>query len=478
MPRLTIAGTTSGVGKTTLTAGLLSALRGRGLQVQPFKAGPDYIDPSYHSLAAGRICRNLDAWMLQPPALRSSFARACRDAQVAIVEGVMGVYDGFGYDDEEGSTAHLAKLIDSPVVIVLNAAAMGRSAGAQALGYARYDEALRIAGFIANNVGSPAHGRGVAHAVEAATGLPCFGWLPRASGLEIPERHLGLIPTAEPGRWESFIAAAAAHVSEYLDVDGLLRLCIEGARPLPRPVVDDTQVLPDASHGGDGECPRRRPVIAVARDEAFSFYYEDNLELLKAAGAELAFFSPLHDVSLPAGCSALYIGGGFPEIYAAGLAANEGLRNDVRRAIAGGLPTYAECGGLMYLTGSLTDLEGKRYPMAGVLPGRSVMTRRLTMGYRTATACRDTFLAPAGFSVRGHEFHYSDWIDLPEILPAAYILADRQGKACRAEGFAAENLVASYIHLHFGAAPELAARLVAACRAHAGRSAGEEDPYA
>ena len=259
VPRLTIAGASSSVGKTTLTAGLLAVLRGRGIKVQPFKAGPDYIDPSYHTLAAGRPSRNLDAWMLKPPALRAAFTRACADAELAIVEGVMGLYDGFGYDDEEGSTAHLAKLIDSPVVIVLNVSSLGRSAGALALGYARYDARVRIAGFIANNAGSASHGQGVSHAITAATGLPCFGWLPRNPALVIPERHLGLIPTAEPGQWESFIAASAAHVSEHLDVDRLLALAVSEARPLPSPIENAwaAATLPACREACDRRSARR-----------------------------------------------------------------------------------------------------------------------------------------------------------------------------------------------------------------------------
>ncbi len=456
MLRLVIAGASSGVGKTTLTAGLIGALRRRGLTVQPFKTGPDYIDPSYHTLAAGRPTRNLDTWMLPPQAIRASFARACRGADLALIEGVMGLYDGFAYDDEEGSTAHLAKLLEAPVVLVLDASHMARSAGALALGYARFDPQLRLIGFIANRVGSPAHGQGVAQAITAATGLPCFGWLPRADALCIPERHLGLVPTAEPGRWKDFLAAAADHVTEHLDLDRLLA-AIEEASPVPPPSIAP-QVSSSRRTG-----PQAR--IAVARDEAFSFYYEDNLDLLREAGAELLFFSPLRDKTLPSAIDGVYIGGGFPEVYAAALAENEPLRVALRRAIASGLPTYAECGGLMYLTESITDLEGRVHPMVGVLPGRSVMTGRLTMGYRLVTARADNLLAPAGMRLRGHEFHYSEWVDRPAELPPAYLIAPRQGGREAPEGFARGNLLASYVHLHFAAAPSLAERFVTCCRA-------------
>lgn len=453
-PRVVIAGTHSGVGKTTLTAGLIAALRQRGLTIQPFKAGPDYIDPTYHTLAAGRTCRNLDTWMLSPEAVQAAFVRGCQGADIAIIEGVMGLYDGFGYEDEIGSTAHLAKLLKAPVILTLDASHMARSAGAVALGFARLDPALRLAGFIVNQVAGLAHGQGVVDAVTKATGLPCLGWLPRAESLQIPERHLGLIPTAEPGRWQSFIAAAAELVSRHLDLDGLLQIAQAHSIPIEAP----------ASPWGGIGYPGSGVRIAVARDEAFSFYYEDNLDLLRGAGAEVIPFSPLRDPDLPAGTDGLYIGGGFPELYAEGLAANVSLRASLRQRIAAGMPTYAECGGLMVLTEAITDLDGRTYPMVGALPGRSVMTGRLTMGYRLVTTCADTLLALAGQVLRGHEFHYSEWVDRPATIPHAYLVAPREGGEARPEGFARGHVLASYVHLHFGARPELATRFVHACR--------------
>jgi cobyrinic acid a,c-diamide synthase len=454
-PRLVIAGAHSGAGKTTLTAGLIAALRRRGLAVQPFKVGPDYIDPTYHTLAAGRPCRNLDAWMLPPDAVVAAFARGCRGADLAVIEGVMGLFDGFGYDDETGSTAHVAKLLAAPVVLVLNIRSLARSAAALAQGYANFDPDLPLAGFILNHAGSAAHGEGVARAVTGATGLPCFGWLPRDERLRIPERHLGLVPTAEPGRWEAFIAAAAEHVARYLDLDALL--AVAGTAP---PVV-----AVETLHATSLQQPRAR--IAVARDEAFNFYYEDNLDLLREAGAELAFFSPLADAALPTGVRGLYIGGGFPEVYADRLAANAALRGELAAAITAGLPTYAECGGLMYLTQSITDLAGRAHPMVGALPGRSLMAGRLTLGYRQATTLANTFLAPAGLTVRGHEFHYSEWIDRPAGQAAYRIAAGKNQPDCL-EGFASATLLASYVHLHWGACPDLAMRFVAACRQEKG----------
>ncbi|GAB4535244.1 MAG: cobyrinate a,c-diamide synthase [Anaerolineae bacterium] len=461
--RLVLAGTHSGVGKTTLTAGLIAALRQRGLIVQPFKVGPDYIDPSYHTLATAhkpgdanvRPCRNLDSWMIPPGRVCDLFACASQGTDIALIEGVMGLYDGFGYQDESGSTAQVARLLNAPVILVLDASHMARSAGALALGYQRFDPALSLAGFILNQVGSESHARGVAGVVEEATGLPVLGWLPRDARLKIPERHLGLVPTAEAGRWSIFIEAAAQLVAHHLDLDRLLAI----ARRSPElPIPDLSTYLPGGQRLAGGG---HTPTIAVARDEAFSFSYEDNLDLLRAAGAEIAFFSPLHDAALPPGTVCIVLSGGFPELYAARLSENTEMQQALRQAHRLGVPVYAECGGLMYLTETITDLEGQEYPMLGLLPGRSRMTGRLTLGYRLAQAAGDSWLLAEGETVRGHEFHYSSWEDRPDDLPPAYYLLppDGQGEP-RPEGARLGNLWASYVHLHFWSKPELASRFV------------------
>jgi cobyrinic acid a,c-diamide synthase len=450
--RLVIAGTHSGVGKTTLTASLIAALRRRGLAVQPFKVGPDYIDPTYHSLAAGRPCRNLDTWMVPSDRVRSLFARATAGADVAVIEGVMGLYDGADYDGETGSTAEVGKLLAAPVIVVLDASKMARSAGALALGYQRFDEGVPLAGFIVNRVAGEGHGSGVAAAVTKATGLPVFGWLPREEALHVPERHLGLIPTREPGRWDEFIRSAADVVTRHLDIDRLLAVAGQAA-PLPVTVTAEPRPTED------------RPVIAVARDEAFHFIYEDNLDLLRAAGAEIAFFSPLRDAALPPGTGAVILSGGFPEVYAAALAANRPMQAALRAAHRQGLPIYAECGGLMYLTQAVIDDEGARHEMVGLLPGRSAMSGRLTLGYRLARPASDSWLLPDGATVRGHEFHYSVWEDRPADLPPAWLLLPRTGEGeARPEGARLGGLWASYVHLHFAARPGLAARFVLAAR--------------
>jgi cobyrinic acid a,c-diamide synthase len=448
--RLVIAGTHSGVGKTTLTAGIIVALRRRGLTVQPFKVGPDFIDPTYHSLAAGLACRNLDTWMLPPERVRTIFARAVRAVDVAIIEGVMGLYDGAGYDDEAGSTCEVAKLLSAPVFVVLDAWSMARSAGAVALGFQRFD-ALPLGGFIVNRVAGEEHGRGVASAIARATGLPVLGWLPREEVLRVPERHLGLVPTREPGRWLEFTEAAGDLVARHLDLDGLLA---SARRAPPLPAMQDA----DPQRSGD------RAVIAVARDEAFHFTYEDNLELLRAAGARIVFFSPMRDAALPEGTAAVVLSGGFPEVYAQPLAANRALHTALRAAHRQGLPIYAECGGLMYLTQAIVDGDKRRHEMVGLLPGQCVMSGRLTLGYRVARSAGGSWFLGKGEAVRGHEFHYSAWDGRPDNLPPAYFLLPRSGTGePRAEGARVGNLWASYLHVHLGAKPELASRFIDAC---------------
>jgi cobyrinic acid a,c-diamide synthase len=467
--RLVIAGTHSGVGKTTLTAGIIAVLRRRGMTVQPFKVGPDYIDPTYHALAAGQPCRNLDTWMLPPERVQSLFTHATADADVAIIEGVMGLYDGADYDGDIGSTAEVAKLLAAPVVVVLDASKMARSGGAVAVGYQRFDNGVPLAGFLVNRVAGDSHGRGVASAITKATGLPVLGWLPREEALHVPERHLGLIPTNEPGRWDDFLRAACDVVARHLDIDHLLVIA-QQAQPLcgaasVRRFCQDRQAEAAPLKGN-------RPVIAVARDEAFQFTYEDNLDLLRAAGAEIVFFSPLRDVQLPPRTGGVILSGGFPEVYAAQLAGNCAMHAAVRAVHRQGLPIYAECGGLMYLTRAIIDADRRTHEMVGLLPGRSVMSGRLTLGYRLACAAGDSWLLPRGETVRGHEFHYSTWEDRPADLPPAWTLLPRTGEGQpRPEGASVVRLWASYVHLHFAARPGLAERFVAAARLFAGGGA-------
>ena len=461
MKGFVVAGTASGVGKTTLTLGLIAALRRRGLTVQPFKVGPDYIDPSYHAVAAGRPCRNLDSWMLPEAAVRTLFARATQDADVAVVEGVMGLFDGRSSEGDVGSTAHVARLLSLPVVLVLDAARTARSAAATALGFARFETRVNVVGCLLNNVASERHRQLVAEAVEGEAGLPVLGALGRAPEFRLEERYLGLVPTAERGLPDGLLDRLTGAVEQSIDLDRLLSLAAI------------TSVTDDAD-GADGLFPSApvstRVRIGVARDAAFTFYYADNLDLLRAWGAELVEFSPLDDRTLPTDVGALYFGGGFPELFADRLAANSSLLADVRRAAVAGMPIVAECGGLMYLGEALTGREGRRRRMVGVLPTQSSLERgRLTLGYREVAALRDSPLLHVGESVRGHEFHWSV-SPAPPASSAAYRL---DGADERLEGFASDSLVASYVHLHFGADARLAPRFVdvAAAWARAGGTA-------
>ncbi len=453
MKRLIIAAPHSGSGKTTVCAGLIAALRRRGLKLTPFKAGPDYIDPTYHALAAGEPCHNLDSWMLTPAQVQSSFARRSRHSDIALIEGVMGLFDGHSGHDDTGSAAHLARLLNTSVLLVLDVKAMARSAAALVKGFAEFDPHVKIVGVLLNRVGSPTHARMVQEAIECETGVPVVGHLFHEEAFLLPERHLGLIPTAEPGRWQQWVEMVGNAVEQHVDLDRLLALA--EAPPLPRlPDRDDPFVpVTDTAHA----------VIAVAYDAAFNFHYADNLDLLRAAGAELALFSPLHDRDLPCGTQAIYLCGGFPEMYAAELAANGAIREQLRQAHAARLPIYGECGGLMYLTEAIIDIHGQSHAMVGLLPGRARMEQRVTLGYRLLQAQHDTWLWRKGETMRGHEFHYSTWQDRPATFPYLYeFQPDTYRLTGQLEGVWQGNLLASYTHLHFLAKPELAARFVAA----------------
>lgn len=449
-PRLIIAAPASGTGKTTVATGLMAALA-RSHRVQGFKVGPDYIDPMYHNAATGRPSRNLDTWMVDRGQVSVTFGRAAHEVDIAIIEGVMGLFDGYGSGTDSGSTAEVAKLLGAPVILVLDVGKMARSAGATALGYRNFDPDLNVAGVICNRVGSERHAAWVTQAVDAI-GLPVLGCLPKTPDLYIPERHLGLHTAVErKAEVAAFLERASTLVALHIDVAEVWRI----ARRAPPIEIDLAERTTDAS-------PTHGVRLAVARDEAFCFYYEDNLDLLRSAGAEIVFFSPLRDEVLPRGTAGLYLGGGYPELYGAQLAANDAMRKTICAAHAAGMPIYAECGGLMVLTQGLTGLDGTRNPMFGLLPGHSLMRERLTMGYRQVRTLRDCLLLRQGQSVRGHEFHYSDWVD-HGALPHAYEITPRRGEQSRAEGIAQDNLQASYVHLHFSACPDLVRNFVRAC---------------
>jgi cobyrinic acid a,c-diamide synthase len=439
------------VGKTTVTLGLLYALARRGLSVQPFKVGPDFIDPGHHTRAAGRVCRNLDGWMLSQEANLALFRRQARGTDVAVVEGVMGLFDGYDGASEAGSTAQMAKWLGLPVLLVVDARAMARSAAALVHGFASFDPALSLAGVVFNRVGSPTHLEYLQQALTSLPGVRCFGGLPRDQELAIPERHLGLATAEDHPLDEAYLGRLADRLETHLDLPGLLAA-------LPQLALPEEPAL-------SASPPLVR--LGVARDRAFCFYYPENLELLASFGAELVPFSPLTDRELPAGLDGIYLGGGYPELYAGQLAANEALRQALQQDAARGLPIYAECGGLMYLSREILDLEGRVHPMAGVFPFAVRMLPRLkALGYREVTLAADSLLGPAGTTARGHEFHYSEIVGEPIGVPRLYRLTPRRGGAAVNEGYSANNVLASYVHLHFGSNPEVARRLVASCRAY------------
>lgn len=437
IPRLLIAGTQSGVGKTTVAVGIMAALVKRGLTVQPFKVGPDYIDPTYHAAVTKRIPRNLDTWLLKGTWVLGVFQKACSGADCAVLEGVMGLFDGHSESNDRGSTAETAKVLQVPVLLVVDASRMARSAAAMVRGYMEFDSSLKIAGVIFNKVGER-HFVVLRNAVQRYTDLPVLGYLPPLPEAAIPERHLGLVPAQENQALLRGWDRLAQVVARSIDLDRLLYIA-HRAPPLP-----ETQ-LPGQAHSKRAKGVR----IGVARDKAFHFYYQENLDLLKELGAELVEFSPLKDQKLPDRLDALYVGGGFPEVFASDLARNRSLQNAVKDVIRQGIPTYAECGGLMYLCERLVDGQGRSHRMVGVLPGAVRMTDRLqNFGYTTVIPKRDNILAKANDSIKGHEFHHSVWDHRVPAQQTAYTVIKRREDR-RPEGFIQGNLLASYIHLHF-----------------------------
>jgi cobyrinic acid a,c-diamide synthase len=447
IPRIVIGGTSSGAGKTTVTCGVIGALRRRGLRVQGFKVGPDYIDPSYHALASGRPGRNLDAFLSGPELIAPLVRHGAADADVAVVEGVMGLFDGASGRGELASTGHVAKLLRAPVLLVVDAAAMARSAAAIVHGYRTFDPEIDVAGVVFNKVGSDHHEELLREAL-APLGVPVVGALRRDDRVTAPERHLGLVPADErEARTRVALETLADAAERHVDLDAVLAL----ARAAP-PLGEAPWSAQPASR------PARGARVAIARGPAFSFHYRENLELLEAAGAELVSFDPLADERLPADAGALLLAGGFPEVFGSELAANARLRADVARFAASGRPVLAECGGLLFLC---RELDG--HAMCGVLPARARMAERLTLGYREATAATTTPFLRAGERVRGHEFHYSSVDPSHDPRSPAWTLAAR-GRV-QQEGFVAGSVHASYLHCHWAAHPEIPLRLARAAEA-------------
>ncbi|MDX3635338.1 cobyrinate a,c-diamide synthase [Streptomyces europaeiscabiei] len=444
VPRLVVGAPSSRSGKTTVATGLMAALTERGFAVSPHKVGPDYIDPGYHALASGRVGRNLDAYLCGPELVAPLFAHGARGCDIAVVEGVMGMYDGASGQGELASTAHVAKLLRAPVVLVVDASSQSRSVAALVHGFASWDPEVRMGGVILNKVASDRHEELLRDALES-TGVPVLGVLRRAPQVDTPSRHLGLVPVAErQAAAVEAVAAMAAQVRAGCDLEALVALA-RSAGPLSGAAWEP----PVAAVTG------RREVVAVAGGPAFTFSYAEHAELLTAAGAEVVVFDPLRDEQLPDGTGGLVIGGGFPEMYAAELSANEPLRKAVAELAFGGAPVAAECAGLLYLC---RELDGR--PMCGVLDAAARMDERLTLGYRDAVAVGDSVLAPAGTRMRAHEFHRTVVEPGAGPAPAWGVRSPRP----RVEGFVQQGVHASYLHTHWAAEPGVARRFVERCR--------------
>ncbi|MDQ6883175.1 MAG: cobyrinate a,c-diamide synthase [Candidatus Dormibacteraeota bacterium] len=449
-----IAGTASSVGKTTITAGLIAAFKARGLAVQAFKVGPDFIDPAYLAHVSGRPCRNLDSWMLGEGALRQVLAHGSVGADLVVIEGMMGLFDGRG-GNTEGSSAEVARTTRAPVVLIMDVGHMAESAAAIALGFKSYAGSLKIAGVLLNNVGSDAHRRSVEEAIWNGAKLPVLGALPAMPEVGIPERQLGLLPVLENKAWDRMIAVLAEVIERQVDLDLLLRI----ARKAELVPLVPNKVFQDKPAPG-------RPVrIAVAYDEAFNFYYPENLELMEEHGAEVVPFSPLEDAALPSDVAGVYLGGGFPEVFAEPLARNHSMAESLQRAHRAGMPIYAECGGLMFLSRSLQTESGVRHRMAGIVPVDVEMDGQVhRFGYRQIMTLEDSLLAAKGQFYRGHEFHWSRIVNQDPAIKPAYQMTNAEGDVIGYEGVVMPGLLASYVHLHFGQNPLLVEKLLTHCR--------------
>jgi cobyrinic acid a,c-diamide synthase len=417
--RVVVAGVTSGVGKTSVALGIMYGLRKRGLRVQPFKVGPDFIDPSYHSLITNRKSRNLDVWMMGKKGVLECFASACQDTDVAVIEGVMGLYDGVSGKSDFASTAHVAKILDAPIVLVVDASKGARSIAAIILGFLHFDRRLRIRALILNKVAGQRHVKYITDALAGAVKIPVIGSIYRDSKIQMQERHLGLVPALElKAAKDQIIRTTARHVAQSIDLDKVIALCSSSSVP-------DPYYNPER---------RAKVRIAVALDESFNFYYADNLAALKRSGAKLVFFSPVKDEKLPDAVHGLMLGGGFPEVLADKLEENRSMVRSIRRAVNEGMPVYAECGGLMYLTRSIRGYKGERKArkMAGIVDADTIMTGRLTLNYTDADCMGSIF---GKVHLRGHEFHYSSIENIAIDSQFAYSMKKGKGITGSQDGF-------------------------------------------
>ena len=450
--RVIIAGTHSGVGKTTFTLGIILAFKERGLSVQSYKTGPDYIDPGYHSYATGRSSRNLDSMLLSRYKILEFFERCSRKVDISVIEGVMGFFDGVDAYNEKGSTSHLAKILKAPVILIIDARAMSRSAAAVAYGFSKFERGLKISAFLLNKIGSEKHFKMVKESIEKKTKTPVLGYLPQDENLKLPERHLGLVPAWEKKVIDPYQDRLSKYIEKYVDIEEILKIA-QKAPPLPsfkRSVFIR-------------ETPFPKVIIALALDEAFHFYYEDNLDILKHYGAKIVTFSPLKDKELPPEANGIYIGGGFPELFAKKLSDNYLLKEDIRKKAKRGMPIYAECGGLMYLVEKISNFKEEKFAMVGILPGQVNMGKKLSaLGYCNIKLLQNTILGKKGESIKGHIFHWS-YLTLPSSEKVAFVYEVEKSGRKFYDGISKNNVLASYVHIHFGSKVSCARNFVNRC---------------
>ncbi len=449
-----IGGTHSGVGKTSVAVGIMGALTRRGRKVQGFKMGPDFLDTSFHAAVTGRPSRNLDSWMMPKRRIPSIFASGCAGADIAIIEGVMGVFDGIDGASEVASTSEVAKVLKAPVVLVIDAWGLAASAAAVVLGYKSLDPELKLKGVILNRVAGESHAKMCKDAITKYSRVPVLGAIPMKKDLALGERHLGLIPATEMRDLKA-VDALIDHVESHVDLD-LVEGLAESADELP---TQSRQVSQREEEG--------KIAIGVASDKAFNFYYQENLDRLRAAGARLEFFSPLEDASLPHSVSGLYIGGGYPEVFASGLASNHDMLESIASCAEDEMPVYAECGGLMYLTESIQDYDGAKHEMVGLLDAQTRMVKKLTLSYTLARTIRRNLLTNRGDTVKGHEYHFSAIENIPRDAKFAYTLKRGVGVVDRQDGWTSHNTLASYMHTNFVSDERMAERFVDACAKYA-----------
>ena len=473
---LVVAGTHSGSGKTTVTLGLLAALKNRGLSVAPFKVGPDFIDPGHHRHVTGTQSRNLDGWMLAESENRKIFAAGTAGADIAVVEGVMGLFDGYDGRSEAGSTSQMAKWLGLDILLVVDARSMARSAGALVYGFTRFDPGCRFCGVVFNNVGSARHMEYLNEALEGKVPVRVLGGLPRNPDLSIPDRHLGLVTAEDHSLNKQQVNTLGRFIEDHLDLDLLLgvipEINVENLECGNEKVrADDIKDRFSISH-------MEKVRIGVARDNAFCFYYPENLELLEKSGAEIVFFSPVNDQELPPGLDGIYLGGGYPELHAGKLSGNISMRKDILEKCESGMPVYAECGGFMYLCEKLITITGDTFEMVGCFPFASRMNDRLTaLGYREIRLSDKTPLGKKGLAARGHEFHYSylEGVKTVHGIQQVFEATDRLGAERSCPAYMVNQCLGSYVHLHFRSCPEIGRNFVSACRVFNKRKVKKDD---